>query len=611
MKSTMHTTGARCPGFASAVLAAALALAASAQAATLTVDTADDELNGNGDCSLREAITNANNDDQSGSTACEAGSGDDEIVFASELAGQTILLSIAGSGENGNSTGDLDVNDPDLDSVTITGPGTDTPGSIVLDGNGTDRIFDAFSPLGLKNLTVTGGGTVVLGGGIRSHPDIGLTLEHVDVRANRIEASVGTMSLRGGGMYLEGPALLDDVVVAGNTAMDDAVNPLGAGIYFGATTSEALGLFNSTITGNVAASNGDHSALGGGIYARPGSLLLDDNVVTDNRVEIDPASGSAEAEGGGIYFRGSGDLTVVDSVVRGNTARLAGTGSTVLGGGVMLLDSTFGSARIARSEISGNTLTTDGAAVAGGGLYQQTDRGLTLSNSTISGNRIDASGGLGGGGLFVGRGTVELNNVTVAANTVASPGGSGGGVLEDGGDVIASNTIVAGNTAQDGPDCAGPFISNDYNLIGDDSGCTITPQPGDLINRDPDLDALADNGGTTRTHALLEGSPAIDAGNPNPVMEDMPPACEPEDQRRQSRPSDDDGDGGAECDIGAFEGAIAAGSGESSGGNGGGGGGALGPAWLLLVVAAGLLRPCRRLRATGAIRRRGKTSFPC
>lgn len=63
-----------------------------------------------------------------------------------------------------------------------------------------------------------------------------------------------------------------------------------------------------------------------------------------------------------------------------------------------------------------------------------------------------------------------------------------------------------------GPDCAGTIATADNNLIGDDTGCTISSGAGNLLNADPQVGPLQDNGGPTRTHALLVGSPAIDAG---------------------------------------------------------------------------------------------------
>jgi hypothetical protein len=61
---------------------------------------------------------------------------------------------------------------------------------------------------------------------------------------------------------------------------------------------------------------------------------------------------------------------------------------------------------------------------------------------------------------------------------------------------------------------AGTFNSLGYNLASDDGGGVLTG-PGDQINTDPMLGLLQDNGGPTFTHALLVGSPAINAGNPS------------------------------------------------------------------------------------------------
>src|SRR5262249_46089980 len=77
-------------------------------------------------------------------------------------------------------------------------------------------------------------------------------------------------------------------------------------------------------------------------------------------------------------------------------------------------------------------------------------------------------------------------------------------------------------------------------------------QTGDLINTDPLLDALAGNGGATQTHALLPGSPAIDAGDPAGCT-DASGAALLNDQRGQERTQDGDGNGTATCDIGAYE----------------------------------------------------------
>ena len=112
------------------------------------------------------------------------------------------------------------------------------------------------------------------------------------------------------------------------------------------------------------------------------------------------------------------------------------------------------------------------------------------------------------------------------------------------------NTIIASNLPlADGlnPDVAGSFTSNGYNLIGDSTGSSGFAATGDIVGTsdnpiDPRLGSLSANGGPTQTHALLEDSPAIDAGDPT-VLDTDPTT----DQRGFPRVS------GARADIGAFE----------------------------------------------------------
>ena len=96
-------------------------------------------------------------------------------------------------------------------------------------------------------------------------------------------------------------------------------------------------------------------------------------------------------------------------------------------------------------------------------------------------------------------------------------------------------------------DISGDVGGDAYNLIGDATGGTGTAGTGsDIVTSMPGLGPLANNGGRTQTHALLGGSPAIDAV---PVT-----SCTlTTDQRGQSRPVDGDLDTTAACDIGAYE----------------------------------------------------------
>jgi hypothetical protein len=133
---------------------------------------------------------------------------------------------------------------------------------------------------------------------------------------------------------------------------------------------------------------------------------------------------------------------------------------------------------------------------------------------------------------------VDLDNVTVARNSATS----GGGVQQGAGTFDLDNTLVGDNTAETFPDCSGTFVADDYNLVEnpDCAGLGTT----DVQNQDPELKPLDKNGGPTKTHALKKGSPAIDAGDPDPP--DDADNCQVEDQRDKLR--DDE-----RCDIGAYE----------------------------------------------------------
>ena len=85
-------------------------------------------------------------------------------------------------------------------------------------------------------------------------------------------------------------------------------------------------------------------------------------------------------------------------------------------------------------------------------------------------------------------------------------------------DAHLRNTILSGNRdgspGAEGPDCF-PFATSDgSNIFGTLTGCDIVPQGSDKVGVDPMLLPLADNGGSTLTHALLPGSPAIDGADP-------------------------------------------------------------------------------------------------
>jgi hypothetical protein len=193
---------------------------------------------------------------------------------------------------------------------------------------------------------------------------------------------------------------------------------------------------------------------------------------------------------------------------------------------------------------------------------------LTVINSTISGNvtrSSDDPGGISGGGgisSFFG-GTLTLRNSTISNNTARDffqGVGVGGGILSPlsgRGTTELTHTIVVGNSADDDTfaDCGESLTSLGHNLVGAGTGCP-SDGPGDLTVAPAEvfttvLGPLQDNGGPTQTHALLPGSPGIDAGKTTCTDASGNPLTT--DQRGRPRPVDGNGDGIAACDIGAFE----------------------------------------------------------
>ena len=169
----------------------------------------------------------------------------------------------------------------------------------------------------------------------------------------------------------------------------------------------------------------------------------------------------------------------------------------------------------------------------GGGLSATNGTTVLVTNSTISNNQGDTGGAIAiGGGAHL-----TLLNSTVTSNHTVS----GASVqTTEGGQYVFSNSIIAGNTGA--PNCAFPAapapINNGHNLE-DGTSCGFGSANGNLSSTNPQLGPLADNGGPTKTHALLPGSPAIDTGDSS--------ACPATDQRGVSRPQMQG------CDIGAFE----------------------------------------------------------
>lgn len=194
-----------------------------------------------------------------------------------------------------------------------------------------------------------------------------------------------------------------------------------------------------------------------------------------------------------------------------------------------------GRAQIWSSAIINNSATGDPGQERGGGIFNSGE--TVVINTTISGNTAgDLGGGVFNEGDFASVFSTIADNVTEA--------GLAGGIHQ----IVGSGaqffgTIIAGNSSGD---CGGIFIESlGYNVSTSD--CNLI-DPTDSPDTDPLLGPLQDNGGPTLTHALLEGSPAIDFADNELFCLDIGI-----DQTGTIRPIDGDGDGSAICDAGAFE----------------------------------------------------------
>lgn len=200
-------------------------------------------------------------------------------------------------------------------------------------------------------------------------------------------------------------------------------------------------------------------------------------------------------------------VTILDSTISGNsTGQDWGYGGGIYSGGTKFP----GYVIVDSSTISGNSALYSGGGIACG------SSGLTIMNSTISGNStVDPDYGDGGG---VSASSITIANSTVSGNAASICGGICGGTLEIGNTILSAN--ASGNID-------GIVTSHGYNISSDDGGGHLNG-PGDQINTDPLLGPLRDHGGPTSTHVPMRGSPAIDAGDPSftpPPDHDQRGAC--------------------------------------------------------------------------------------
>jgi predicted outer membrane repeat protein len=350
-------------------------------------------------------------------------------------------------------------------------------------GSLRQAILDANAAAGPDDITFTAGlGTITLTSEIPILDDLTIT---------------GPATISGGDatriFYIDDAG---SVTLSGLTLQDGSSGAEGGGAIY-ADGDTDLVIQDTTLTGNTTDDNG------GAIYFSGNSFILEDSVVTGN---------SASYDGGGIavHTDETYEIRISRTTFSGNSAGEYGGGLSLTHNyDVTIEDSTF----------SGNDAGSYGGGLHWHGHY---DEGagvvLTVVNSTFSGN----SANYGGGIHLEGGGHVELLHSTITANT-ANDGGGGIYVQFYDGDpstILLDHLVIAGNDAPGGVDLGGyadadNTVTLSNSLVGEGPEFTpIVDGGNNEIGVDALLGPLQDNGGPTQTHLPLDGSPAIDTGDP-------------------------------------------------------------------------------------------------
>ena len=522
--------------------------------AVLTVTTNSDA----GPGSLRDAIAQANAAPGADVIDFDLTSGQPEIRLSSLELQITDELEIDGSAYQ--------------DGVTISAHDAD-PTPAVPDGQGI-RVFSIDNEsqdftVTMNHLNIVGGDVAGDGGGI-------LSSESLTISDSRVEQNFATET--GGGIDFTGPRLelnhsaihqnqsgsaggglyavtrgkaavtLQSSTVSGNTA-----GTFGGGIQIFDLGTVQVQIYDTTVEDNVAQSVGSGGGLN--IYT-PGSVTIDGSVIQRNvspnsggGMRFSTFGGSAQLTGttfrdnqasfgGGLFLQTFyyADTRLTDVTVEGNTAFRGGgiiaytqygaeitiertiidSNTATDGGGLLIEDFYDGSTTVRDSVISGNQATRDG-----GGAYVQTldfpyykPTSAVLQNTTVSGN----SAARYGGGIFAETrfvGDLQLDHVTIANNLAEVDGG--GMFVEDGMWVPAMHSTMLAdnfNGAGEMNDLAGTAVAR-YSLIESHPSGTLNLPLSNILNVDPRLGPLQNNGGPTSTHAIGFGSrPSTRANRP-------------------------------------------------------------------------------------------------
>ncbi len=468
--------------------------AGNSYAATLTV-TKTEDTNDNlcdADCSLREAVF-----------AAVAG---DTVAFSPLFSTAPQLITLA----HGQIFIDRD--------LSIQGPGA---ALLDISGANLNRIFNISggAKVAISGLAISNGRQVDLdgfyGGGILLESST-LDLTNVVLRNNFVRTTKPPTDYgEGGAIYSHQSDLkLTNCEVYNNTADLGGIVRTSLGGTLRVTGSSLHNNNGRAVSGvdgaNITVVSSTFTANSHGGVGAGGTIFVSDSVIegsadagisSTSALTVDRCiirnninTGGVFRLGGGIY---AGGLSVVrSSAIYGNRASYSGGG--ISNGGTMYIE---------------NTSITNNSSVQFGGGVDHVANYLYLTNSTVSGNRSSK-----GGGIYnqffknTAPNEVILTNTTVGFNVATM--GKGGGLLNDPlATASIANSIFSNNTSsQNEPDVSGTVVSAGFNLVVNPTG-SLGWISTDLLSQDAQLGPLGSNGGATFTHALLPGSPAINAGS--------------------------------------------------------------------------------------------------
>ena len=308
-----------------------------------------------------------------------------------------------------------------------------------------------------------------------------------------------------------------DVTLTGLTLKNGFVDSGNGGAILSNAT---LTITNSLFTNNSADKEGGALFNNGGIVT-----------VTNSTFSANHATGANGGEGDGGAILNNGTMTITGSTFSQNTASDdAGAIDNQASSGLLTInESSF--LQNAAGDVAGAIRISGGTALITGSTFSQnfapTDSGAmhidgetTIRNSTFSSNSTNGDGGA----IYNHGDVVTIINSTLTLNRADADGDgeTGGGIHSTfGATTTILNTIVSGNLAGSGAGSANDIggdnvqAASTFNLIGDagSAGGLTHGVNGNQVGVNPLLGALADNGGPTQTHALLPGSPAINAGS--------------------------------------------------------------------------------------------------